>query len=118
MLLVLTTGLLVGFVLKGAYSICLIGVPVIGGWIAIFCKKMNTKAIITEEYILVTTHKTEKKFDRNDIVQVTFGKSRLMFNRCLIIIFRDGYRMFWDQTEYWGLTYAYEILHERISKTD
>ncbi len=77
--------------------------------------KYKTELTIDADGITIKELIHTKKFPMSDISSVSFEQSGIPYNRCLVITLRNGMRLTYAQEDYWGLSWFYEQLQEKLS---
>ncbi len=77
--------------------------------------KYKTELTIDNDGITIKELIHTKKFPMSDISSVSFEQS-IIYNRCLVITLRNGMRLTYAQEDYWGLSWFYEQMQEKLSK--
>lgn len=78
--------------------------------------KYKTELTIDADGITIKEVIHTKKFPLSDISSVSFEQSGIPYNRRLVITLRNGVRLTYAQEDYWGLSWFYDQLQEKLSK--
>jgi hypothetical protein len=104
-------GLLLGLYLRGLTGIPIIILFAFIPIIRILIIKQTTVVKYDGDTLSVLEYKTVRKLPAQDIASVSWVRSSLPFNRCLVISFSNGYSLSLEQEYFWGL----EELHNTIA---
>lgn len=81
--------------------------------------KYKTELTIDSDYINIKELFNVKKIPISDISSVNFEYLINTYSRCLVITLRNGMQLEYDQDEYWGLSWFYKTLQDKIhTKSD
>ena len=81
--------------------------------------KYKTELTIDDDGITIKELIHTKKFPMSDISSVNFEYSISTYNRFLVITLRNGMQLQYAQDDYWGLSWFYKTLQDKIhTKSD
>lgn len=79
----------------------------------------KTELTIDDDGITIKELIHTKKFPMSDISSVSFEYSISTYNRFLVITLRNGMQLQYAQDDYWGLSWFYKTLQDKIhTKSD
>lgn len=109
-------GILVGWRLtgfRGALLIALLGAIMI---IRIVVLKQLTTMRYCGDHLLYKELRTERKLNIEDIASIDWRRSSIPHNRCLEILFTNGFVLRFEQESFWGLQDMYNRLNKRMKQ--
>ncbi len=109
-------GILVGWRLtgfRGALLIALLGSIMI---IRIVVLKQSTTMRFCGDHLLYKELRMERKLNMEDIASVDWRRSSIPHNRCLEILFTNGFVLRFEQESFWGLQDMYNRLNKRMKQ--
>lgn len=102
---------LTGF--RGVLLIALLGSIMI---IRTVVLKQSTTVRLCGDHLLYKELRTERKLNVEDIASVDWIGSSIPHNRCLKILFTNGFVLRFEQESFWGLQDMYNRLNERLKQ--
>jgi hypothetical protein len=98
---------------SGAYIIAFLGAATL---LQITAKKQTTYLTLEENELLVLESGSVRHYPYDSITLVRWGKSKLPFNRSLIVEFCNGFNLMLEQEHFWGLEYLYRKLNSYLKQ--
>lgn len=106
-------GFLIGWGANGFHGAFLIAILVLGFFLRIMMLKQTTFLSLDGDELVFREFKTTRAFPVEEIINVSWGTSKIPHNRSLIIQFPSGYSIVLEQENYWGLEDMYHKLSQK-----